>query len=66
MKSTFAWLVGTLGALAAVWGALIAFEVLPDSITSSLKPDWTFSFYAAIVLLLGAICISVSRGSEPD
>jgi len=66
MKSAFAWIVGTLGALAAVMGALVAFEVLPDSFTSNLKPDWTFWFYAAIVLLLGAICISVSQGGEVD
>jgi len=66
MKSIFAWIVGTLGALAAIWGALIVFEVLPDSVTSNLKPDWTFWFYAAIVLLLGAICISVSKGGEID
>ncbi len=62
----FAWVLGILGGLAAIFGALIAFDVLPNSITSSLKPDWTFWFYAAIVLILGAICISVDRGNVLD
>jgi peptidoglycan/LPS O-acetylase OafA/YrhL len=53
----FAWVCGVLGGLAG-----IAFDVLPGSITDNLKPDWTFWFYAAIVLLLGAICLSLDRG----
>jgi hypothetical protein len=61
-----AWILGILGGLAGIFGALIAFDVLPNSITGSLKPDWTFWFYAAIVLLLGAICISVDRGNIVD
>ncbi len=61
-----AWIIGILGGLAGIFGALIAFDVLPGSITDSLTVDWTFWFYAAIVLLLGAICISVDRGNAVD
>ena len=59
----FAWVCGTLGGLSAIFGGLIVFGVLPASITDHLKPDWTFWFYAAIVLLLGAICISADRSA---
>ena len=57
---------GILGGLAAVFGALIAFEVLPDSITDSLIVDWTFWFYAAAVLLLGAIAFSLNKTENID
>ncbi len=61
-----AWISGVLGGLAAVFGALVAFDVLPTGVTSSLKVDWTFWFYAAIVLLLGAIALAQYRGREVD
>jgi hypothetical protein len=57
-----AWICGILGGLAAVWGGLTAFDVLPASVTDHLTVDWTFWFYAAIVLVLGAIALKGARG----
>ncbi len=61
----FALVTGILGGLSTIYGALDAFDVLPDAITLT-QVDWTFWLVLAAILMLATIALLHARGPMGD
>ncbi len=58
-------IIGGIGGLCAVFGILLALEVIAADM-SPINTGWDFWFMLAGVLLLGSIALSVGKGPPGD
>ncbi len=61
----FALVTGIIGGLSTIYGALVAFDVLPDAAVLT-QVDWTFWLVLAVVLMLATIALLHARGPMGD
>lgn len=58
-------IVGGLGGLCAIFGILIAMEVVTDNIIL-ISVGWVFWLVLSVILLLGSIALSVGKSGGGD
>lgn len=61
----FALVTGIIGGLSTIYGALDAFDVLPDALALT-QVDWMFWLILAAIMLLATIALLQARGPMGD
>jgi hypothetical protein len=58
-------IVGGIGGLCAIWGIIVAMDVISND-TILISVGWTFWMVLSAVLLLASIALAQGRGAKVD